>query len=80
MEQVKGSCEMKEKIISASKESRLQPGYPQELLPDYFSLCDKYLAHAHYNNTENHQSQVPAVHSLNHVHSNGKKCFRNTFV
>ncbi|BES91925.1 ABC transporter G family member [Nesidiocoris tenuis] len=46
LEQVKGSEEMKEKIVSASKESRLRPDYPQELQPEYFSqnnICDKYL-------------------------------------
>ncbi|XP_021919484.1 ABC transporter G family member 9 isoform X2 [Zootermopsis nevadensis] len=47
LEQVKGSEEMKEKIIAASKDARSQPDYPQELLPDYFTnsvtICDKYL-------------------------------------
>ncbi|XP_014258500.1 ABC transporter G family member 14 [Cimex lectularius] len=46
LEQVKGSEEMKEKIISASREARLRPDYPQELLPEYFgqnNVCDKYL-------------------------------------
>lgn len=85
MEQVKGSSEMREKIVAASRESRLQPGYPQELLPDYFNMCDKYLANAQYNNQDsnhhnhhhhhhhhhNQQNQVPAVHALNHVHPNG---------
>lgn len=59
VEQVKGSEEMKEKIIAASREARLRPDYPQELLPDYFnnSICDKYLNNYH----ENHH----------HIHSNG---------
>jgi hypothetical protein len=47
VEQVKGSEEMKEKIIAASKDARSLPDYPQELLPDYFTnsatICDKYL-------------------------------------
>lgn len=47
LEQVKGSEEMKEKIIAASKDARSLPDYPQELLPDYFTnsvtICDKYL-------------------------------------
>lgn len=59
VEQVKGSEEMKEKIIAASKEARLQPDYPQELLPDYYNqnLCDKYINHFH--------------NSPDHIHSNG---------
>ncbi|CAB0004463.1 unnamed protein product, partial [Nesidiocoris tenuis] len=59
VEQVKGSEEMKEKIVSASKESRLRPDYPQELQPEYFSqnnICDKYL-----NNFNDSQ-----------IHTNGK--------
>lgn len=50
---------MKEKIVSASKESRLRPDYPQELQPEYFSqnnICDKYL-----NNFNDSQ-----------IHTNGK--------
>ncbi|PSN36821.1 ABC transporter G family member 14 [Blattella germanica] len=46
LEQVKGSEEMKEKIIAASKDARSLPDYPQELLPDFFTnsvICDKYL-------------------------------------
>ncbi|XP_068081100.1 uncharacterized protein E23 [Anabrus simplex] len=47
LEQVKGSEEMKEKIIAASKDARNLPDYPQELLPDYFTnssnICDKYI-------------------------------------
>ncbi|KAJ9578181.1 hypothetical protein L9F63_005570, partial [Diploptera punctata] len=47
VEQVKGSEEMKEKIIAASKDARSLPDYPQELLPEYFTnsvaICDKYL-------------------------------------
>ncbi|XP_063242998.1 uncharacterized protein LOC134542563 isoform X2 [Bacillus rossius redtenbacheri] len=47
LEQVKGSEEMKEKIIAASKEARRLPDYPQELLPEYYTnsvtICDKYL-------------------------------------
>ncbi|GLH02662.1 Protein white, partial [Gryllus bimaculatus] len=46
LEQVKGSEEMKEKIIAASKDARRLPDYPQELLPEYYSnsvnVCDKY--------------------------------------
>uniref|UniRef100_A0A0K8S5Y2 ABC transporter domain-containing protein n=1 Tax=Lygus hesperus TaxID=30085 RepID=A0A0K8S5Y2_LYGHE len=55
LEQVKGSEEMKEKIISASKEARLRPDYPQELLPEYFTqnnICDKYLNN--YNDSQVH--------------------------
>lgn len=47
LEQVKGSEEMKEKIIAASKDARRLPDYPQELLPEYYSnsinICDKYV-------------------------------------
>nr|CAD7392191.1 unnamed protein product [Timema cristinae] len=63
VEQVKGSEEMKEKIIAASKDARRLPDYPQELLPEYFSntvtLCDKYL--------NNYQES--------HIHSNGLTFF-----
>jgi hypothetical protein len=59
VEQVKGSEEMKEKIIAASKDARSLPDYPQELLPDYFTnsvtICDKYL--------NNYQES--------HLHTNG---------
>jgi hypothetical protein len=59
VEQVKGSEEMKEKIIAASKDARNLPDYPQELLPDYFTnsvtICDKYL--------NNYQES--------HLHTNG---------
>lgn len=52
MEQVKGSEEMKEKIIAAARESRRAPDYPQELLPDYFnnSTCDRYSNNYHVQN------------------------------
>jgi hypothetical protein len=62
VEQVKGSEEMKEKIIAASKDARSLPDYPQELLPGYFTnsvtICDKYLnnyqeSHLHTNGTLN---------------------------
>jgi hypothetical protein len=62
VEQVKGSEEMKEKIIAASKDARSLPDYPQELLPGYFTnsvtICDKYLnnyqeSHLHTNGMQN---------------------------
>lgn len=60
VEQVKGSDEMKEKIIAAARDSRRAPDYPQELLPDNFNntvnACDRYL--------NNYQT--------NHVQSKGK--------
>lgn len=53
MEQVKGSEEMKEKIIAAAREARRSPEYPQELLPDLSnSVCDRYL-----NNYQNNHVQ-----------------------
>jgi hypothetical protein len=59
VEQVKGSEEMKEKIIAAARDARSLPDYPQELLPDYFTnsvtICDKYL--------NNYQES--------HLHTNG---------
>lgn len=56
LEQVKGSEEMKEKIIAASREARLRADYPHELLPDYFNptICDKFLNN--YHETQIHQS------------------------
>lgn len=55
LEQVKGSEEMKEKIIAAAKESRRAPDYPQELLPDYFNntACDRYSNNYHVQNKSN---------------------------
>lgn len=57
VEQVKGSEEMKEKILTASRDMRLRPDYPPELQPEFFnhSICDKYLNNYH----------------ENHLHSNG---------
>lgn len=53
MEQVKGSEEMKEKIVAASREARLRPDYPQELLPEYFNqsmyLNNYHESHLHSN-------------------------------
>nr|CAD7200291.1 unnamed protein product [Timema douglasi] len=70
LEQVKGSEEMKEKIIAASKDARRLPDYPQELLPEYFSntvtLCDKYLN----NYQESH------IHSNGHISTNSCHCQR----
>ena len=45
MEQVKGSEEMKEKILKASRESRMQPDYPHELQTDLYGneICHQYL-------------------------------------
>lgn len=46
VEQVKGSDELRDRIIQASRQARNQPDYPQELLPDFVpnSICDnKYL-------------------------------------
>ena len=56
MEQVKGSEEMKEKIIAAAKESRKGSDYPQELLPDNFTsvnACDRYLNNYQSNHVQN---------------------------
>jgi len=65
VEQVKGSEEMKEKIIAASKDARSLPDYPQELLPDYFTnsvtICDKYLN----NYQESHLQTNGTVFTLN---------------
>ncbi|XP_075234120.1 ABC transporter G family member E23 isoform X2 [Lycorma delicatula] len=53
LEQVKGSEEMKEKIVAASREARLRPDYPQELLPEYFNqsmyLNNYHESHLHSN-------------------------------
>jgi len=66
VEQVKGSEEMKEKIIAASKDARSLPDYPQELLPDYFTnsvtICDKYLN----NYQESHLQTNGTVFTLNY--------------
>ncbi|KAG8297731.1 hypothetical protein J6590_030242 [Homalodisca vitripennis] len=72
LEQVKGSEEMKEKIITASREMRLRPDYPPELKPDYFnhSICDKYLNNYH----ENH------VHSNGHLVSGQCHCQREMWT
>nr|BBC77942.1 ABC transporter [Thermobia domestica] len=47
LEQVKGSEEIKEKILAASKDARKLPDYPEELISDCVSatvnLCDKYI-------------------------------------
>uniref|UniRef100_A0A1B6D6J3 ABC transporter domain-containing protein n=1 Tax=Clastoptera arizonana TaxID=38151 RepID=A0A1B6D6J3_9HEMI len=65
LEQVKGSEEMKEKIIAASQEARLRPDYPPELHPDYIinqSSCDKYYNNFHDNNHLNSNVHLGAVH------------------
>lgn len=56
---MKGSDEMKEKIIAASAEARLQSDYPQELLPEYFNNQSLYLNNYH----------------ESHLHSNGMSSF-----
>jgi len=70
VEQVKGSEEMKEKIIAASKDARSLPDYPQELLPDYFTnsvtICDKYLN----NYQESHLQTNGTVFTLNYQGTN----------
>ncbi|CAH0390402.1 unnamed protein product [Bemisia tabaci] len=59
MEQIKGSEEVKEKILAASQEARLSSDYPVELRPNYFSnsICDKYLSNYHTN----------SLHSIGHL-------------
>ncbi|KAK6626792.1 hypothetical protein RUM44_009269 [Polyplax serrata] len=72
LEQVKGSEEMKEKIIAAAKESGKGPDYPQELLPDNFTsvnACDRYL--------NNYQSNH--VQSKGHVGANACHCHRDVW-
>ncbi|KAI5711411.1 hypothetical protein M8J75_000195 [Diaphorina citri] len=73
LEQVKGSEEMREKIIMASKEARLHPSYPEELQPQYFSnansICDKYLTH-HLHHSNNHHSFFN-YHHHHHIQANG---------
>nr|AIN44120.1 ATP-binding cassette sub-family G member 22-like protein [Laodelphax striatellus] len=53
LEQVKGSEEMKEKIITAAREARFRPNYPQELMPEYFNqsmyLNNYHESHLHSN-------------------------------
>lgn len=53
VQQVKGSEEMKEKIIAASREARSRPDYPQELLPENFNqslyLNNYHESHLHSN-------------------------------
>jgi len=70
VEQVKGSEEMKEKIIAASKDARSLPDYPQELLPDYFTnsvtICDKYLN----NYQESHLQTNGTVFTVNSQSTN----------
>lgn len=57
VEQVKGSEEMKEKIIAAAREARRSPEYPQELLPDLSnSVCDRYLNNYQNNHVQGMQS------------------------
>jgi len=72
LEQVKGSEEMKEKIIAASRDMRLRPDYPPELQPEYFnhSICDKYLNNYH----ENH------LHSNGHIVSGQCHCQREIWT
>lgn len=67
VEQVKGSEEMKEKIIAASREARLRADYPHELLPDYFNptICDKFLNN--YHETQIHQSNGKSNRNISMV-------------
>lgn len=69
LEQVKGSDEMRERIITASRDSRLHPDYPQELQPHYFSnansICDKYLTNHH------HPHNFFNYHHHHHIQGNG---------
>jgi len=61
VEQVKGSDELRDRIIQASRQARNQPDYPQELLPDFVpnSICDnKYLY------------QESRLHSNGHIATN----------
>ncbi|XP_049772468.1 uncharacterized protein LOC126159383 [Schistocerca cancellata] len=49
LEQVKGSEEMRKKIVAASRDARSSPDYPQELLPGFFATDarhHKFLADA----------------------------------
>lgn len=69
VEQIKGSEEVKEKILAASQEARLSSDYPVELRPNYFSnsICDKYLSNYHTN----------SLHSIGkcHLHATEAKPF-----
>ncbi|XP_044737771.1 ABC transporter G family member 9 isoform X2 [Chrysoperla carnea] len=67
LEQVKGSHEMREKIIAAARDARLQPGYPQELLPEHLQhITEKIVTNHH--GPHYHVTHVPLQH--NHTHSN----------
>ncbi|CAB3380406.1 Hypothetical predicted protein [Cloeon dipterum] len=78
LEQVKGSDELRERIISASRQARNQPDYPQELLPDFVpnSICDnKYMYQESRLQSNGHISSsrcpsCPPVHiSCAHAHA-----------
>lgn len=67
VEQVKGSPEMREKIITAARDARLHPDYPQELLPEHLQN-EKNLQHHHHNNTAPHYQVTHIPLPQNHQH------------
>ncbi|XP_065216913.1 uncharacterized protein E23 isoform X2 [Planococcus citri] len=83
LEQVKGTEEMKEKILKASKEARMHPDYPHELQQDLYgnALCHQYLNNYDHNRirVNGHVQTINApdlwcdnvIHSNSHSHLSG---------
>ncbi|XP_049854346.1 uncharacterized protein LOC126335294 isoform X3 [Schistocerca gregaria] len=75
LEQVKGSEEMRKKIVAASRDARSSPDYPQELLPGFFATDarhHKFLADAgqlHANGAREDEGKTLWTDSQSHASS-----------
>lgn len=61
MEQVKGSTELRQRIIKAAKEARKYKDYPIELQHDCHYISDKYNDHSNKILPPNHHPQYPSL-------------------